>query len=57
LRKAVKDAIAANPQAVDDFKKGKAAAANRIKGHVMKANKGAPNDVVQKLLDEELARA
>ena len=27
-----------------------------IKGHVMKSNKGAPNDVVQKLLDEELAK-
>jgi len=57
LRQAVKDAIAANPQALDDFKKGKTAAANRIKGHVMKANKGAPNEVVQKLLDEELAKA
>jgi aspartyl-tRNA(Asn)/glutamyl-tRNA(Gln) amidotransferase subunit B len=56
LRQAVKEAIAANPQALDDFKKGKTAAANRIKGHVMKSNKGAPNDVVQKLLDEELAR-
>jgi len=57
LRTAVKDAIAANPQALDDFKKGKTAAANRIKGHVMKNNKGAPNDVVQRLLDEELAKA
>ena len=57
LRQAVKDAIAANPQALDDFKKGKTAAANRIKGHVMKSNKGAPNDVVQKLLDDELAKA
>ncbi|HEX3149254.1 MAG TPA: Asp-tRNA(Asn)/Glu-tRNA(Gln) amidotransferase subunit GatB [Gemmataceae bacterium] len=57
LRQAVKDAIAANPQALDDFKKGKTAAANRIKGHVMKTNKGAPNDVVQKLLEDELAKA
>jgi aspartyl-tRNA(Asn)/glutamyl-tRNA(Gln) amidotransferase subunit B len=57
LRQAVKDAIAANPQALDDFKKGKTAAANRIKGHVMKSQKGAPNDVVQRLLDEELAKA
>jgi aspartyl-tRNA(Asn)/glutamyl-tRNA(Gln) amidotransferase subunit B len=57
LRQAVKDAIAANPQALDDFKRGKTAAANRIKGHVMKSNKGAPNDVVQRLLDEELAKA
>jgi aspartyl-tRNA(Asn)/glutamyl-tRNA(Gln) amidotransferase subunit B len=56
LRRAVQAAIAANPQALDDFKKGKTAAANRIKGHVMKANKGAPNDVVQRLLDEELAK-
>lgn len=56
LRAAVIAAIAANPQAVDDFKKGKTAAANRIKGHVMKTNKGAPNDVVQRLLEEELAK-
>jgi aspartyl-tRNA(Asn)/glutamyl-tRNA(Gln) amidotransferase subunit B len=56
LRQAVQAAIAANAPAVADFKKGKAAAANRIKGHVMKTQKGAPNDVVQRLLDEELAR-
>jgi len=56
LRAAVREAMAANAQAVEDFRKGKAAAANRIKGHVMKANKGAPNDVVQRLLDEELAK-
>ena len=57
LRAAVVQAIAANPQALDDYKKGKTAAANRIKGHVMKSNKGAPNDVVQRLLEEELAKA
>ncbi len=57
LRQAVVQAIAANPQALDDYKKGKTAAANRIKGHVMKSNKGAPNDVVQRLLEEELAKA
>jgi aspartyl-tRNA(Asn)/glutamyl-tRNA(Gln) amidotransferase subunit B len=57
LREEVRNAIAANPQALDDFKKGKTAAANRIKGHVMKANKGAPNLVVQRLLEEELAKA
>ncbi len=56
LRAAVVEAIAANPQAVGDYKKGKVAAANRIKGHVMKSQKGAPNDVVQKLLEEELAK-
>jgi aspartyl-tRNA(Asn)/glutamyl-tRNA(Gln) amidotransferase subunit B len=57
LRQAVLDAMKANPQSVDDYKKGKTAAANRIKGHVMKMNKGAPNEVVQKLLEEELSRA
>jgi aspartyl-tRNA(Asn)/glutamyl-tRNA(Gln) amidotransferase subunit B len=57
LRQAVVQAIAANPQALDDYKKGKTAAANRIKGHVMKNQKGAPNDVVQRLLEEELAKA
>ena len=57
LRQAVVQAIAANPQALDDYKKGKTAAANRIKGHVMKSNKGVPNDVVQRLLEEELAKA
>ena len=56
LRAAVVAAIAANPKAVADFKGGKTAAANKIKGEVMKANKGAPNDLVQRLLDEELAR-
>jgi aspartyl-tRNA(Asn)/glutamyl-tRNA(Gln) amidotransferase subunit B len=57
LRSAVVAAIAANPKAVTDYKGGKTAAANKIKGEVMKANKGAPNDVVQRLLDEELAKA
>jgi aspartyl-tRNA(Asn)/glutamyl-tRNA(Gln) amidotransferase subunit B len=56
LRAAVLAAIAANPKSVADFKGGKTAAANKIKGEVMKANKGAPNDLVQRLLDEELAR-
>lgn len=56
LLQAVLDAIAANGPAVEDFKKGKAAAANRIKGHVMKNAKGAPNELVQKLLDAELAK-
>jgi aspartyl-tRNA(Asn)/glutamyl-tRNA(Gln) amidotransferase subunit B len=54
----VRDAIAANPQAVADFKKGKAAAANRIKGAVMKQTKGAANpEVVERILMEELQKA
>jgi aspartyl-tRNA(Asn)/glutamyl-tRNA(Gln) amidotransferase subunit B len=57
LRAKVSEAIAANAKAVADFKAGKTAAANKIKGDVMKANKGAPSDLVQRLLDEELAKA
>jgi aspartyl-tRNA(Asn)/glutamyl-tRNA(Gln) amidotransferase subunit B len=56
LRDAVRAALAANPKAVEDFKKGKAAAANALFGAVMKANKGAPSDAVRKLLDEELGK-
>ena len=56
LRSAVIAAIAANPRAVEDFKKGKDAAKMAIVGHVMKNNKGSPNDIVRKLVDEELAK-
>jgi len=56
LRAAVVVAIAGNPRAVADVKSGKSAAANAIVGAVMKANKGAPNDLVRKLLAEELAK-
>jgi aspartyl-tRNA(Asn)/glutamyl-tRNA(Gln) amidotransferase subunit B len=56
LRAAAAAAIAANPKAVADFKAGKEAAKMAIVGHVMKNNKGAPNDVVRRLVDEELAK-
>jgi aspartyl-tRNA(Asn)/glutamyl-tRNA(Gln) amidotransferase subunit B len=56
LRAAVVAALAANPKAVAEFRGGKEAAKNSIIGAVMKANKGAPNDVVRRLVDEELAR-
>ncbi len=56
LRLAVLAAIAANPKAVADFKKGKDAAKMSIVGAVMKANKGTPNDVVRKLVDEEMVK-
>ena len=53
----VRKAIAANPKAVADFKKGKAVAAQAIKGAVMKETKGAAKpDVVQQILLEELAK-
>jgi aspartyl-tRNA(Asn)/glutamyl-tRNA(Gln) amidotransferase subunit B len=56
LRAAVAAAVAANPKAVADFKKGKEQAKGSIVGAVMRGNKGAPNDVVRRLVDEELAR-
>ena len=56
LRARVCEAIAANPKAVADVRRGKDAAKMAIVGAVMKASKGAPNDVVRRLVDEELAR-
>jgi aspartyl-tRNA(Asn)/glutamyl-tRNA(Gln) amidotransferase subunit B len=56
LRAAVVEAIGKNPKAVADFRAGKEAAKMAIVGAVMKANKGAPNDVVRRLVDEELAK-
>ncbi len=58
LRELVRKAIAANPKAVADFKKGKTKAADAIKGAVMRETKGmAKTDLVQKLLFEELQSA
>ncbi len=56
LRAKVVEAIAVNPKAVADVKKGKDAAKMSIVGAVMKANKGVPNDLVRRLVDEELAK-
>jgi aspartyl-tRNA(Asn)/glutamyl-tRNA(Gln) amidotransferase subunit B len=53
----VRKAIADNPKSVEDYKKGRTAAAQRIKGAVMKETKGtAKPDLVDKLLAEELAK-
>jgi aspartyl-tRNA(Asn)/glutamyl-tRNA(Gln) amidotransferase subunit B len=58
LREIVRRAIAGNPKAVADFKKGKTKAADAIKGAVMRETKGmARTEVVQQLLMEELATA
>jgi len=58
LAEIVRQAVAANPKAVADFKKGKTAAAQAIFGAVMRETRGtAKADVVRKLLDEELAKA
>lgn len=54
----VRRAIGANPKAVADFKKGKVAAAQAIKGAVMKETKGAAKpDLVQQLVMDELQKA
>jgi aspartyl-tRNA(Asn)/glutamyl-tRNA(Gln) amidotransferase subunit B len=53
----VRQAIADNPKAVEDYRAGKTAAVQRIKGAVMKATKGAVKpDVVDRLLTEELGK-
>ena len=58
LREIVRRAIAANPKAVADYKKGKAKAADAIKGAVMRETKGmAKTEVVQQLLMQELQAA
>jgi aspartyl-tRNA(Asn)/glutamyl-tRNA(Gln) amidotransferase subunit B len=54
----VRKAIAANPKAVADFKKGKIKAADAIKGAVMRETKGmAKTELVQQLLMQELQKA
>jgi aspartyl-tRNA(Asn)/glutamyl-tRNA(Gln) amidotransferase subunit B len=54
----VRRAIAANPKAVADFKKGKTKAADAIKGAVMRETKGmAKTEAVQQILMEELQKA
>jgi aspartyl-tRNA(Asn)/glutamyl-tRNA(Gln) amidotransferase subunit B len=55
LRGLVRKAIAANPKAVADFKKGKTKAADAIKGAVMRETKGmAKTELVQQILLQEL---
>jgi aspartyl-tRNA(Asn)/glutamyl-tRNA(Gln) amidotransferase subunit B len=57
LLEIVRRAIAANPKAVADFKKGKTKAADAIKGAVMRETKGmAKTEVVQRLLLQELEK-
>ena len=58
LLEIVRRAIAANPKAVADFKKGKLKAADAIKGAVMRETKGlARTETVQQLLMQELQKA
>jgi aspartyl-tRNA(Asn)/glutamyl-tRNA(Gln) amidotransferase subunit B len=54
----VRRAIAGNPKAVADFKKGKTKAADAIKGAVMRETRGmAKTEVVQQILMDELAKS
>jgi aspartyl-tRNA(Asn)/glutamyl-tRNA(Gln) amidotransferase subunit B len=54
----VRRAIAANPKAVADYKKGKTRAADAIKGAVMRETRGMANtELVQQLLLRELQQA
>lgn len=55
VRKAVKEAVAENPKAVDDYKGGKPEALNFIQGQVMRKTKGrADPKTVRELLLKEL---
>jgi aspartyl-tRNA(Asn)/glutamyl-tRNA(Gln) amidotransferase subunit B len=57
LRAMIVKAIAANPKAAADYKKGKMKAADAIKGAVMRETKGRANtELVQKILLEELEK-
>jgi aspartyl-tRNA(Asn)/glutamyl-tRNA(Gln) amidotransferase subunit B len=57
LLEIVRRAIAANPKAVADFKKGKTKAADAIKGAVMRETKGlAKMETVQQLVMQELQK-
>jgi aspartyl-tRNA(Asn)/glutamyl-tRNA(Gln) amidotransferase subunit B len=55
IEKFCDEIIAANPKSVEDFKAGKAAALNFLKGQVMKASKGKANPaVVGEILERKL---
>jgi aspartyl-tRNA(Asn)/glutamyl-tRNA(Gln) amidotransferase subunit B len=57
LARIVADVLAANAKAVEDYRKGKAAAAKALVGQVMKATGGKANPaMVNQLLQEKLSR-
>jgi aspartyl-tRNA(Asn)/glutamyl-tRNA(Gln) amidotransferase subunit B len=50
-------AMAGNPRAVEDFRKGKTAAAKALVGQVMKASGGKANPaIVARLVEERLTK-
>jgi aspartyl-tRNA(Asn)/glutamyl-tRNA(Gln) amidotransferase subunit B len=57
LAAVVDQVIARNPKALEDFRKGKTAAAKAFFGDVMKATQGKANPaIVQRLLEEKLSK-
>jgi len=57
IEKFCDEAIAANPGPVNDFKSGKAAALNFLKGQIMKLSKGKANpSVIGEILERKLKR-
>jgi len=55
IEKFCDDVITANPKSAEDFKAGKGAALNFLKGQVMKASKGKANpSVVGEILERKL---
>jgi aspartyl-tRNA(Asn)/glutamyl-tRNA(Gln) amidotransferase subunit B len=55
IEKFCDEAIAANPRSADDFRAGKAAALNFLKGQVMKLSKGKANpNLVGEILERKL---
>ncbi len=57
IEKFCDEAIAANPKSVADYKSGKVAALNSLKGQVMKLSKGKANPaLVGEVLEEKLKR-
>ena len=55
IEKLADEVIAANPRSVEDYKAGKVAALNFLKGQVMKASKGKANpNLVGEILERKL---
>jgi aspartyl-tRNA(Asn)/glutamyl-tRNA(Gln) amidotransferase subunit B len=57
LAAVIDQVIARNPKAIEDFRKGKTAAAKALVGQVMKATQGKANPaIVNRLLEEKLSK-
>jgi aspartyl-tRNA(Asn)/glutamyl-tRNA(Gln) amidotransferase subunit B len=55
IEKFCDEAIAANPKSVEDYKSGKVAALNALKGQVMKISRGKANPgLVGEILEKKL---